>query len=432
MDRQTLGPYRLERLLGRGGMGAVYLAHDSRLSRDVALKVLSPALASSPGFRERFVAEARSCSRLNHPNITTIHEIGEEEGLDYIAFEYVEGENLEALLHREERFPLSRAIEMALALAAALSHAHGRGIVHRDLKPANVVISTLGIPKILDFGLAKALPLAVGPETDTLARLTQAGMIVGTIAYMAPEQALGEAVDARSDVFSFGCLLYELLSGTAAFRGATPTQVLDDLLHGEPEPLERLRPELPPGLAAIVSRAMRKSAAERYPNMDELASDLRRIGAREPSRAFARGRPRLTLALGAALALAISSMWFLARDRASPSTDSVAVLYVENLTDPDDSDRTARMLTELLTAEIGGEPSIPVVSRQKIYDVARRLGVAGETLDRAIATEVARNASVGKMIVGQVAVAGDRMMAAVELVDVASGRSLSSGRAQVS
>lgn len=439
MDRKNLGPYRLERLLGRGGMGAVYLAHDSRLSRDVALKVLSPALASSPGFRERFLSEARSCSRLNHPNITIIHEIGEEDGLDYIAFEYVEGENLEALLEREGSLSVERALEIGLQLASALSHAHGRGIVHRDLKPANVIISTLGVPKILDFGLAKEMPLAVTSEGDTLARLTQAGMIVGTIAYMAPEQALGEAVDARSDVFSFGCLLYELLSGRAAFRGATPAQVLDHLLHGEPEPLERLRPDVSAELARVVARAMRKSATERYPDMEELAKDARGIQApRDAAGAppyFDRGSrssSRLWMALAAAAASAIAIGLFLSRDGSAPEVDAVGVLYFENLSDPADSGKTARMLTELLTYEIGSAPEIPIVSRQRIHDVAAKLGIALGDLDRSDATEVAREASLSKMVVGQVAVAGDRIMASAEIVDVRSGRSLSSDRAQVS
>jgi len=437
MDRQNLGPYRLERLLGRGGMGAVYLAHDPRLSRDVALKVLSPSLASSPGFRERFLSEARSCSRLNHPNITVIHEIGEEDGLDYIAFEYVEGENLEALLEREGALSVERGLEIGLQLASALSHAHGRGIVHRDLKPANVVISTLGIPKILDFGLAKEMPLAVTHEGDTLARLTQAGMIVGTIAYMAPEQALGEAVDARSDVFSFGCLLYELLSGRAAFRGATPAQVLDHLLHGEPEPLERLRPDVSPELVGVVARAMRKSAAERYPDMDELAKDARGIrasseGASAPPYSDRRPRPTIWAALAVAAASAVAIALFFSGDGRAPEADAVGVLYFENLSDPEDSAKTARMLTELLTYEIASAPEIPIVSRQRIHDVAAKLGVASVDLERSEATEVARAASLSKMVVGQVAIAGDRIMASAEIVDVRSGRSLSSERAQVS
>jgi tetratricopeptide (TPR) repeat protein len=421
-------------------MGAVYLAHDPRLSRNVALKVLSPSLASSPGFRERFLSEARSCSRLNHPNITIIHEIGEEDGLDYIAFEYVEGESLEALLEREGALPVARALEIGLQLASALSHAHGRGIVHRDLKPANVILSELGIPKILDFGLAKEMPLAVTSEGDTLARLTQAGMIVGTIAYMAPEQALGEAVDRRSDVFSFGCLLYELLTGRAAFRGASPAQVLDHLLHGEPEPLERLRPDVSPELARVVARAMRKSASERYPDMEELAREVRgtgssgdAAGAREYSNR--RPPPRLwtfLAGLAGAAATALAIALFVYRDGSVPEVDAVGVLYFENLSDPEDSGKTARMLTELLTYEIASAPEIPVVSRQRIHDVAARLGIASGDLDRSDATAVAREASLSKMVVGQVAVAGDRIMASAEIVDVRSGRSLSSERAQVS
>ncbi len=435
MERQNLGPYRLERLLGRGGMGAVYLAHDPRLARNVALKVLSPALASSPGFRERFLSEARSCSRLNHPNITTIHEIGEEDGLDYIAFEYVEGENLEAVLEREERLSVERALEIGLQLASALSHAHGRGIIHRDLKPANVIISNLGIPKILDFGLAKEMPLAVTSEGDTLARLTQAGMIVGTIAYMAPEQALGEAVDARSDVFSFGCLLYELLSGRAAFRGATPAQVLDQLLHGEPERLDQIHPEVSPELARVVSRAMRKSAAERYPDMDELAKEAR--ASQRPLAAAGAYRDRLRpsrswLAVAATAASALVIALFLARSESPRKTDSVGVLYFENLSDPADSAQTARMLTELVAYEIAAAPEIRAVSRQRIHDVAARLGIASGNLDREDASEVAREAALGRMVLGQVAFAGDRIIASAEIVDVRSGRSLSSERAQVS
>lgn len=177
-------------------MGSVYVAHDPRLARDVALKVLSSDLAQKPEHRERFFAEARSCSALNHPNITTIHEIGEADGVHFIAFELVEGKTLESILDRDVRLAPERVVDIALALSGALAYAHDRGIVHRDLKPANVVVSELGVPKILDFGLAKTMPGAlgaVGPESETMVRLTQAGMVVGTIAYMAPEPG------ARSD-----------------------------------------------------------------------------------------------------------------------------------------------------------------------------------------------------------------------------------------
>ena len=258
MDKDILGVYQLKRLLGRGGMGSVYLAHDPRLSRDVALKVLSPEFARQPEFRERFVSEARSCSALNHPNITTIHEIGEADGLHYIAFEFVDGETLERVLEREGRLTPERVLELAIPLAGALGYAHERGILHRDLKPANLVLSHLGIPKILDFGLAKTMGGSVEPETETMLRLTQAGMVVGTIAYMAPEQALGQHVDARSDVFSFGCLLYEMLAGKRPFSGMTAPQLLDRLLHDEPTPLDGIQGDVAGELGRVVAKCLRK------------------------------------------------------------------------------------------------------------------------------------------------------------------------------
>jgi serine/threonine protein kinase/tetratricopeptide (TPR) repeat protein len=431
--RQSLGAYELKRLLGRGGMGAVYLAHDSRLSRDVALKLLSPQLVTTPGFRERFLAEARSCSRLNHPGITTIHEIGTEDGVDYIAFEYVDGENLEALLEREGRLSTDRALGLSIQLASALVHAHERGVVHRDLKPANVVVSTIGIPKILDFGLAKAVPLEVSSEGDTLARLTQAGTILGTIAYMAPEQALGETVDERCDVFSFGCLLYEMLAGSPAFGGATPTRVLDRLLHEEPEPLDRVRNDVSSELAQLVAKAMRKKASERFQSVRELEEALRGLDrARSPS--SVRSTARAVTLVAAVLLLALSS-FVLLRDRVRPpvpNADAVAVMYFENVSDPEDSDRTGRMLAELLTGELASEPEINVLSRQRLHDVFRGLELGETSVDPSVATEVAKAASVSTMVLGQVTRVGPRLVASVELVDVASGRSIASDRAQAS
>jgi serine/threonine protein kinase/tetratricopeptide (TPR) repeat protein len=440
MDRESLGVYQLKRLLGRGGMGAVYLAHDSRLARDVALKLLSPDLVDAPGFRDRFLAEARSCSRLNHPNITTIHEIGRVDDVDFIAFEHVEGDSLETILRRDGGLPVGRAIELAVQIASALAHAHERGVIHRDLKPANVIVTPLGIPKVLDFGLAKVFPAAVSSEGDTLARLTQAGMIVGTFAYMAPEQALGEGVDARSDIFAFGCLLYEMLAGVPAFRGATPAQVLDRLLRGDPEPLDRVRVDVDAELAKTVGRALSKKPEERYQSMDELGATLRawmlpREGA--PASGPQRGRrsiPRPLLAAAAVAALAVSTALLVDFIRGPASRDAprgIGVMYFDNLSDPRDSDRTGSMLSELLTTELAASPELSVVSRQRLHDVARGLGEA-RPVDREIATGVARAASVGTMVVGQVALAGDRLMASVELVDVATGRSLSSERAEVS
>lgn len=443
MDRETLGIYQLKRLLGRGGMGSVYLAHDPRLARDVALKVLSPELALEPEFRERFVSEARSCSALNHPNITTIHEIGESEGVHFIAFELVEGETLETVLDREVRLSPERVVDVALALAGALAHAHDRGIVHRDLKPANVVFSDLGSPKILDFGLAKTLAgsgsdgaVASSPESETLARLTQAGMVVGTIAYMAPEQALGQSVDARTDVFAFGCLLYEMLVGERPFAGATATQLLDRLLHDEPERADAKCADVPTRLADVVAKALRKPVGERYQNVHDLHADLERC--REPASA-ANPAPRLRAprrwvmaTVGAAL-LAAATLFFVdPRESSRLDEDAVAVMYFENLSDPADDAQTARMLTQLLTTELSSLGELDVVSHQRLHDVARGLGVddSGDGIDRSSATAVARAAGVRTMIVGRVAEAGGRLMATTELVDVATGRSLASQQAQ--
>ena len=431
MERKRLGLYQLERLLGRGGMGSVYLAHDPRLSRSVALKVLSVELAREPGFKERFLAEARACSRLNHPSITTIHEIGEADGVRFIAFEHVEGETLESLIARTGPLALPVIRRLVGRVADALSHAHERGIIHRDLKPANVMVTTSGVPKILDFGLAKRLPDFIGPESETLARLTQAGMIVGTIAYMSPEQALGHPVDSRADVFAFGSLLYEMLTGKRAFTGATPTQVLDRLLHAAPTPIRQLRPDAPEDLVRVVDRCLEKSPNQRSAT---IAAACRAMDAGEVAQAPDR-RPKRTrwLTAAAALGLGLLAALFVVSDRQAPPIepgDAIAVMYFENLTDPSDSDRLARMLTQLLTSELSATPELHVTSRQRLHDVARLVRPGDTSVDGVVASEVAEAAGIRTMIVGQVAEAGARILASVELVDVGSGRSLASGRAQ--
>jgi tetratricopeptide (TPR) repeat protein len=432
MERKQLGLYQIERLLGRGGMGSVYLAHDPRLSRSVALKVLSVDLAREPGFKERFLAEARACSRLNHPSITTIHEIGEADGVRFIAFEHVEGETLESLIARTGPLALPVIRRLAGGVADALSHAHERGIIHRDLKPGNVMVTTSGVPKILDFGLAKRLPDFVGPESDTLARLTQAGMIVGTIAYMSPEQALGHPVDSQADVFAFGSLLYEMLTGKRAFTGATPTQVLDRLLNAAPTPLRQLRPDSPEDLVRVVDRCLEKSPDQRSAT---IAAAFRSMDAGEAPQAPDRRSKRTRwLMAAAALGLGLVALVVVSDRRAPPIEpgDAIAVMYFENLTDPGDSDRLARMLTQLLTSELSATPELHVTSQQRLHDVARRVRSGEATVDGVVASEVAEAAGIRTMIVGQVAELGARILASVELVDVESGRSLASSRAQAS
>jgi Tol biopolymer transport system component/predicted Ser/Thr protein kinase len=272
----TLGPYELLGLLGKGGMGEVHLARDPKLDRKVALKLLPRELAEDPDRRSRFLREARAAATLNHPNITTVYDVGEEAGRDYIAQEFLEGRPLDEIL-AERSLPLAELAGIAAPLADALEYAHERGVIHRDLKPGNVIVTERGHAKLLDFGLAKVLrgeddPRPLAEQSTTL---TLSGAVMGTPSAMSPEQALGKPVDARADVFAFGALLYEMAAGKPAFLGTTIQETLDKVLHREPEPLGRLRRDLPSDFVAIVNKALRKDPAERYQSMAELAADLR-------------------------------------------------------------------------------------------------------------------------------------------------------------
>jgi eukaryotic-like serine/threonine-protein kinase len=272
MIGRRLQQYLVVAKAGEGGMGVVWKARDTRLDRDVALKLLPDGIADAIG-RERFVREAKSASALNHPNIVTIYEIDSDHGVDFIAMEFVSGETL---AQRLARGPLEVPVVIACArqIADALCCAHEAGIIHRDLKPGNIMITSAGAMKVLDFGLAKPGQSDAAAESPTIAPLTMAGFTVGTPSYMSPEQALGDPVDARSDVFSFGVVLYEMLTGTLPFRGSSRSDVLRKLHFDAPVAIERLRPGVPPGLAAVVDKALEKKPEDRYRSMTELRQAL--------------------------------------------------------------------------------------------------------------------------------------------------------------
>ena len=274
------GHYRVEDPIGAGGMGEVYRAVDTRLGRTVALKVMRPEMAEQADFRERFAREARTISALNHPHICTLYDLGEQDGVAYLVMEYVEGETLAARL-RQGPLPLDLVLRYGAEAASALAAAHARGIIHRDLKPANLMVTPFGI-KLLDFGLAKFTLPKVIPAPALKENLTQSLMIMGTLAYMSPEQCRGEVLDGRSDVFALGCVLYEAATGVAPFRGASLFALLDEIAAAVPVAPSSLRSELPKELDAVFARALAKNREQRYASafdFGQALSDLRTTGA---------------------------------------------------------------------------------------------------------------------------------------------------------
>jgi len=278
-----LGRYEIRSELGTGGMGEVYLAQDTKLDRKVALKILAPDLAENNDRMSRFVREAKSASALNHPNIITIHEIGEIDGLHFIATEYIEGETLKSRL-KTEPLSLRSILDIALQVVSALDAAHRAGIVHRDIKPDNIMVRSDGIVKVLDFGLLK-LTASDRSEVDTegatkMQVRTSAGVIMGTTAYMSPEQARGQEMDARTDIWSFGCVLYEMLAHQQAFQGETMTDVLANIIYREPASILAHRRDTPAELERIIVKTVRKNRDERYQSARELFNDLQQLHTR--------------------------------------------------------------------------------------------------------------------------------------------------------
>jgi Tol biopolymer transport system component len=319
----TLGPYKIVAPLGAGGMGEVYRAHDTRLGRDVAIKVLSPHLAATPEVRARFEREARTISQLNHPHICTLHDIGHQDGVDYLVMELLEGETL---AHRLEKGPLPVAEVLALGtqIADALDRAHRAGVVHRDLKPGNVMLTKAGA-KLMDFGLARAAGVATAPgaltESPTVSRpLTAEGTVVGTFQYMAPEQLEGKEADARTDLWALGCVLYEMATGKRAFEGQSQASLISAIMDREPRPITELEPLTPPALERTVKRSLMKDPDDRWQSARDVMHELQWIAATGsqagvPSPAVGRRAHRSRLAwlltglLGVAIGAAIGFLF---------------------------------------------------------------------------------------------------------------------------
>src|SRR5580704_7782025 len=266
------GPYEIQSLLGAGGMGEVYRARDTRIGRTVAIKVLPVHLSSNPELRARFEQEAKSISALQHPNICVVHDIGSQDGVDFMVMEYVAGQTLDKLIP-PGGMATDQAVRYAVQIAEALARAHAAGIVHRDLKPTNIMVDESGLVKVLDFGLAKLAAPALSDEAATMA--TTPRVIMGTVAYMSPEQAEGKLVDARSDVFSFGSVLYELLTGGRAFEGQSSAALLSAVMRDDPKPVNERKRDIPPEVRRIVNRCLRKDSSARYASATEVAHELK-------------------------------------------------------------------------------------------------------------------------------------------------------------
>ncbi|MFB3829550.1 MAG: protein kinase [Bryobacteraceae bacterium] len=318
MTGRQLAHYEVLEKLGEGGMGVVYKARDSHLGRLVAIKVLPPEMVSNPGRKARFVQEAKTASALNHPNIVTIYDISSEGGHDFIVMEYVPGKTLDQLIPRKG-MRWNEALKIAVQMADALACAHGAGIIHRDLKPANVIVTEKGQVKVLDFGLAKLVEHGSSDEdtTATVSVKTEEGAIVGTAAYMSPEQAEGKAVDARSDIFSFGAVLYEMVTGRPAFSGDSKMSTLAAIINQEPAPLGA---EVPYDLARLIARCLRKDSERRTRHMEDARLALEDLKEESESGKLLgtapapRSRRRMLMWAGcgvAAIALAAAGAWFL-------------------------------------------------------------------------------------------------------------------------
>jgi TolB-like protein/Flp pilus assembly protein TadD len=410
-------------------MGEVYRAHDERLQRTVAIKVLPPHHAS-PDRLDRFEQEARAASALNHPNILTIHDVGREGDTAWFAMEFVEGQTLRDLL-RIGPIPLKRAVDLARQVADGLAKAHTSGIVHRDLKPENVMLTGDGLAKIVDFGIAKARIVdadATAGRDSTMTELagTSPGVVVGTIGYMSPEQASGRPVDYRADQFALGLLIYELVTRTRPFDRPTTAQSMAATIEAEPPPIQSLNPQVPPHLAAIVSRLLAKDPAERYESTRDLAKDLgtvvdelSRPTSSEPSGAAAEAirRRAATTRLGVAIAAFIvvaAGLWMWRSNRATlPDTEEqqrplIAVRAFSSLSPDAQQGYFAAGITEEIRGQLSQVAALRVLSRT---------GLDSYRDDPARAV---RELGVRNFVDGTVRVEGDRVRVSAELVDAAS------------
>ena len=375
--------YRISGEIGRGGMGVVFKAEDTKLKRPVALKLLPMEVSHFPDAKERFIREAQAAAALDHPNICTVYEVEEQDGQMYIAMAYIDGKSLKAKI-AQEPLQIDEAMEIAIQVAEGLEEAHRKGIVHRDIKPANIMLTAKGQAKIMDFGLARL---------ESAGDLTRSAVVMGTVAYMSPEQALGKKVDHRTDIWSFGCLLYEMLAGHSPFQGGHEQAILQAIIHGDPQPITALRHDIPVGLDKILERCLKKNPLDRYPDADALISDLKSVNLAE-----------------------IASIPSVSVPKVAPS---VAVLPFADMSPEKDQEYFAEGIAEELINALAHIQGLRVVARTSAF------ALKSMNLD---IREIGRMLSVKAVLEGSVRKAGNRLRVTAQLINVEDGFHLWSER----
>jgi serine/threonine protein kinase/tetratricopeptide (TPR) repeat protein len=434
----VISHYKIIEKIGAGGMGVVYKALDIKLGRTVALKFLPPRLLCDAEARVRFEHEAKAASAITHPNITTVHEIDEVGNQCFISMEYIDGASIKDLSGGKP-LAVDKILAIAIQIGEGLRAAHQKGVIHRDIKSANIMLSTDGVVKITDFGLAKLRGAT---------KLTKTGTTLGTLHYMSPEQAQGQDVDKRSDIFSFGVVLYETITGRLPFKGEYDQAVVYSILNDVPEPLARFKTDVPEGMQRIVDKALAKDKEERYQSADDLLADLKHekrlltsgeAGHIASKAATRKSRNRILRVLIPAAAVAAAVLLLLIfepfrleigpGDEAAARENSLAIMYFENLEDSEDPDKLGEIVTNLLITDLSESRYISVVSGQRLYDILRLLGKEGaKVVDREVASEVATRACARLMLLGSILQVEPQVIVTAQLVEVETGQVRASQR----